>query len=355
MPGRIFLAGGPFLSLFSLDDKRGLMGSPKNYRTLRLAAFICLVIIAGGFVFGVPSAILAHVGLGPMSQEQDREFFPSGYWVSGEFLKYFRHFGGEEIFGYPISSAYVNESGILVQYFQKARMEWHPMNPEPYRVQLGLLGEELGYRRSQVSQPTSLSPRKHYFPETGHMIAYHFLDYFRRHGGIDIFGYPITEMFIENQRVVQYFQRMKLIWDVQANEMMVGDLGEVYLSVYRDRFPVDVLQRMSHQFGAEEMTLDVMVDVRHSVIRSQPNQDITIVVLDDATDRPVQGARVMVWLASEDGTVYVDRALSTGSEGRVEATLPLEDVRPGTYVVVRVEASYRNAIAQARKMFLVWF
>jgi hypothetical protein len=30
-----------------------------------------------------------------------------------------------------------------VQYFERARLEWHPTNVDPYKVQMGLLGREL--------------------------------------------------------------------------------------------------------------------------------------------------------------------------------------------------------------------
>ena len=49
-----------------------------------------------------------------------------------------------------------------------------------------------------------------YFPETGHTVRGEFLDYFNQHGGLRIFGYPITEQFSLNGRTVQYFQRARL-------------------------------------------------------------------------------------------------------------------------------------------------
>lgn len=52
---------------------------------------------------------------------------------------------------------------------------------------------------------------KVYFSETGHIITYMFLRYFDAHSGVDLFGYPISEMLLENQKVGQYFQRLKLI------------------------------------------------------------------------------------------------------------------------------------------------
>jgi len=45
------------------------------------------------------------------------------------------------LFGYPLSDEYVDPAtGKTVQYFERARFEYHPENPQPYQVLLGLLG-----------------------------------------------------------------------------------------------------------------------------------------------------------------------------------------------------------------------
>jgi outer membrane protein assembly factor BamB len=56
-----------------------------------------------------------------------------------------------------------------------------------------------------------------YFSETGHNLRGPFLDFFTSKGGLDIFGYPLTEEFEESAgdgsgstRTVQYFQRARM-------------------------------------------------------------------------------------------------------------------------------------------------
>lgn len=50
------------------------------------------------------------------------------------------------LFGLPLTSPYVEENSsgdtVLMQWFERARFEWHPNNPEPQQVLLGLLGNE---------------------------------------------------------------------------------------------------------------------------------------------------------------------------------------------------------------------
>lgn len=51
------------------------------------------------------------------------------------------------LFGYPITElyTYTTSSGqsFQAQWFERARFEWHPENPSPYKVLLGRLGAEL--------------------------------------------------------------------------------------------------------------------------------------------------------------------------------------------------------------------
>jgi hypothetical protein len=46
-----------------------------------------------------------------------------------------------------------------------------------------------------------------YFPQTGHSLKGKFLQYWQAHGGLPIFGYPLTTEFYEGGYLVQYFER----------------------------------------------------------------------------------------------------------------------------------------------------
>jgi hypothetical protein len=51
------------------------------------------------------------------------------------------------LFGLPLTSPNVetnaNGDRVLTQWFERARFEWHPTNPDEYKVLLGLLGDEI--------------------------------------------------------------------------------------------------------------------------------------------------------------------------------------------------------------------
>jgi hypothetical protein len=62
-----------------------------------------------------------------------------------------------------------------------------------------------------------------YFEQTGHNIAHGFRDFWKAHGDVAQFGYPITEEFVENGVIVQYFQRAR--FEYRDGEVVLGRVG----------------------------------------------------------------------------------------------------------------------------------
>ncbi len=71
-------------------------------------------------------------------------FFETGHNVRGPFLEYFNANGGLAQYGYPRTEQVTLPDGRMVQWFQRARMEYRPDRAgQPDQVELGLLGDEL--------------------------------------------------------------------------------------------------------------------------------------------------------------------------------------------------------------------
>src|SRR6185437_11950948 len=69
------------------------------------------------------------------------QHFPeTGHSLDEPFKSYWLANGGLAVFGYPISEPYNDDSGLKVQWFERARLEYHPELPAAYVVSLGLLG-----------------------------------------------------------------------------------------------------------------------------------------------------------------------------------------------------------------------
>lgn len=73
--------------------------------------------------------------------------------------------------------------------------------------------------RAQPLDPSIAS----YFPQTGHNIKYGFRDFWINNGGLGMFGYPLTEEFVENGVTVQYFERVR--FEYRGGKVQLGRLG----------------------------------------------------------------------------------------------------------------------------------
>lgn len=84
-----------------------------------------------------------------------RNYSETGFSVCFAFLEFFDANGGVEQFGYPISGFEYHENKI-VQYFERARLEWQPWRAEGYRVVISDLGR--AYFDNLGEDPALLAP-----------------------------------------------------------------------------------------------------------------------------------------------------------------------------------------------------
>lgn len=150
-----------------------------------------------------------------------RTFPETGKTVTGLFLDYWQKNGGLAQLGLPVSSVITETSELdgkiyTLQYFERAVMEYHPLNPAGSRVLLSQLGTFSYNRKYPQAAPGQIVPADadaRLFPETGKTIGGLFRQYWETHGGLAIQGYPISEPFTEVSDLdgklytVQYFQR----------------------------------------------------------------------------------------------------------------------------------------------------
>ncbi len=295
------------------------------------------------------------------AQSGTERYFPeTGHTVREPFLTFFNTTGGLARYGYPITDEYVDpQTGLLVQYFQNARLEWHPGNPDPYKIQLGLLGDDLDKRTPGllVSKiPSAADPNCFYFAETGHTACFKFLDYWRNAGGLDSFGYPISEYTIENGRIVQYFQRAKLEWYPEKPEgqrMQLAPLGSIYYDwaqLDRNRLKANP---KSAGFG-QVTSIRPRASVLDAVIARGGTQTAYVLV-SDQLGNPLPGVAVtlIVHFANGDQSFTLT---PTNDRGATYYTFPVGKAVPGTIVSMEFIVAYPGLPqVRTRTSYMVWF
>ena len=149
-----------------------------------------------------------------------------------------------DIIGYPIDPPRRAPNGMIVQYFERAVMEWHPENPPQYQVLLTRLGavlieerEELAMRATQP--PVPCAGECVHFAETNHTLRDVFLATWLAYGDLAIFGFPLTEEAAElnqdHNRIytVQYFERYRFEHHPEnpaRYQVLLGQLGREALT-----------------------------------------------------------------------------------------------------------------------------
>jgi hypothetical protein len=192
-----------------------------------------------------PDATTRPAALDPVPDPRRSDilwFSRTGHTLQGGFRAYWEQHGGLAQFGYPLTEEfqeYVASVGrnVTVQYFERNRFEWHPeYSGLPGEFLLGLLGSDATVGAVfPTSPPFGASPDNHYFAETQHSLGGLFLSYWQSHGGLAVFGFPISEEVLEQSAtdgrvyLVQYFERNRFELHPEhrgtADEIQLGLLG----------------------------------------------------------------------------------------------------------------------------------
>ena len=210
--------------------------------------FIALLALA--LMLTIP---VAHTSAAPSSSQDllmPRYFPETGFWVQGVFRQYWETHGGLYIQGYPITGVF-KQDGYYRQYFERAVFEYHPeFAGTQYVVELARVGADLTQSRTseqpfQPIAPFDSSQDHNYYPETQHALSYGFKTFWNDNGGLQNFGYPLSEEFDEQNQpppagdgqthTVQYFERARFEYHPENRgtkyEVLLGLLGREYLDL----------------------------------------------------------------------------------------------------------------------------
>ncbi len=165
---------------------------------------------------------------------------PTGLRVSSRFQGFWAKYGGLPVFGYAISGERYEQSPTdgkqyTVQWFERARFEWHPeFLGSDNSVELGLLGRQVTAGRNfPTVAPFQSTAAAWYFAPTSHSLSGRFLQYWQASGGLTLYGYPISEPLTEASTdgkgyTVQYFERARFEYHPENRppyDVLLGLLG----------------------------------------------------------------------------------------------------------------------------------
>lgn len=318
-------------------------------------------------IFIISTIILSSLcPIGPVSAQSGNKsiYYPeTGHTVRMPFYDFFTNMNGISRFGYPITDDFVDpQTRLLVQYFQKARLEWHPENADPYKVLLGLLSENLGKREAPIPVskiPSKNDPNCRYFDETQHSACWSFLKYWQTNGGTDLFGPPITENKRENGLVVQYFQRAKMEWHPEKPEgqrVQLAPLGEIYFdyAVSQGQLAASLLDPNSPNGQDTVITIHGRGSVLGGSV-SRGGKQVAFVYVYNQLRRPVKGAAVIliVHYAEGDQVFYPP---PTNEKGIASYDFSVGNAKAGSIIPLEFIVSYPGVKdIHVPTSYMVWY
>ena len=145
------------------------------------------------------------------------------------FRAYWNAHGGPDAFGQPLTEMHY-EGDLLVQYFERARFEWHSeLAGTEWQILLGLLGAETIQAEAIAAGPIEASGATdcNFITETQHNVCGEMLAFWQSHGGVPILGFPLTEANEvcndDGCGTVQVFERARI---TQSDDgFVLDDLG----------------------------------------------------------------------------------------------------------------------------------
>ena len=195
---------------------------------MRYRWLLALVVLVAALSL-VPAAPARAVG-------DARCFQETGQCIMASFRRFWEQNGGQRIFGLPIQQQIVttiNGRRATTQLFERARFEQY-LDVRFAPVMLCRLGDEalrvigIDWRDFAPSYDPEAVRRGdcRLYTQTYHATCYAFRDFFDRNGGIRIFGLPISDEFVEGDRVIQWYERARFeagTWPGAGVEL--GNLG----------------------------------------------------------------------------------------------------------------------------------
>ena len=253
------------------------------------------------------------------------------------FASYLEPYGGESLFGQPLTDPYLADDGALEQVYERAVV----FSPDGSRQNAGL--RPIGIWLGPAAEP--VAPVKEsgatYFEETGHNIQWAFADFFRAHDGRRLFGLPLEEASLQGEVMTQRFENavLRYRFDLPAGlAVQMAPVGRSYLASR----PAPTAEASSPAGvaipAAEGARQDLQVEAALGQAVLAAGEAQTIILRVTRRDgSPVSGAPVVVrW--SGRGIEGEKSLPSTDTDGRTSSSWHDAEAAPGEIVNVLATA-----------------
>ena len=167
-----------------------------------------------------PDQVPVGENVGGTTSGEEIYFAATGHNLGTPFLDTWRAAGGFEVLGAPLSEArYIADVVETHQTFETLTLTYDPDLEYDWRIQALHLDQKMIDRISTADSRKKVATASDggtVYPETGHTLSGSFLSFWEQHGGVRLFGLPVTEPFSSSAGTTQVFERV--VMDQSAND-----------------------------------------------------------------------------------------------------------------------------------------
>lgn len=166
----------------------------------------------------------------------------TGHYIKDQFATFWQTRGGAAVLGNPLSEAYTDANGRLVQLFEQSLLEYHPeAASNNNQIQLGFLGRQLAEAQgllttnpafAHVAPSDETDTTRLYFAQTGHNLVEPIKSFWETNALLKFLGYPISEELTQDGLRVQYFERGLLEYAPATRQVEYTNSGDLLLAAY---------------------------------------------------------------------------------------------------------------------------
>lgn len=258
------------------------------------------------------------------------------------------------LFGQPISYAYQDpESGNLVQYFQKARLEsFLDENNQP-ATRLTPLGQY--FKQQANGQEVTLEGGCKFFSGSDYPICQEFLLFYEANHGPALCGKPISNVYYSENHYFQYFENVLLVWfplEPEPYQVTAANLGEMYLKSVEPLY-AQITNPDSLEFALPDTNpsplIQIEVAFEYPFIHPDYPQTVYVQVIDES-GIVLEGLEITAEVILPDQTSFILRPGKTDAKGILSFTIqPFEYIELHTDDMIKVIITAENDYYSAQR------
>lgn len=292
------------------------------------------------------------------AQSGDSQYFPdSGHYVNGDFLSFYNaNRNARLVYGLPITEAYIDaKTGLLIQYFENVRFEHHPNNLAGNKVIITPAGNQLYEPGEIIKSVSAATPNCHMQSNWSYPVCFTFYEFYLENGGQAHFGNPVSGLEYQEGRLVQNFEKGKLVWkpeNIEGAKVTIAPLGmELFYFNKEDPQKISPIKNLEYSLNISEIHARVFSD--HAIIPNGSKQTLNIIVVDQ-NKAPLTGGVIEVTAHYPDGRVVTSNHLATDEFGLAQTTFEAKSDVLGVVKIV-IKVTYNDLETITVTSFRIWF